>query len=79
MYYSKNYFNLIKIFFEVIQNNSKSNNAPGLNRGLSSNYWWLRIANHMKFTEEWIICTEKHVLVKKIFTNEQNMSLHLQT
>ena len=26
--------------------------APGLNRGLSSNFWWLKSANHVKFTEE---------------------------
>ena len=28
------------------------NSAPGLNRGLSSNFSWLRSANHVKFTEE---------------------------
>ena len=44
--------------FEAIQNNGK------LNRGLSGNFWWLISANHMKFTEECVMCTGKHVLVK---------------
>ena len=48
---------------------------PGLNRGLSSNFWWLRSAHHEKFTEECVMHTEKHVLVKRMFTNEQNMGL----
>ena len=43
--------------------------STGLNRGLSSNYWWLRSVNHVKFTEECILCIEKHVLIKKIFKN----------
>ena len=30
-----------------------------LNRGLSSDFWWLRNANHVKFTE---VCMQ-HVLV----------------
>ena len=33
--------------------------------GLSSNFWWVRSANHGKFTEECVMCTEKYVLVKK--------------
>ena len=37
----------------------------GLNRGLSSNSWWLRSAKYLKFTEECVILREKHVLVKK--------------
>ena len=36
--------------------------APGLNRGLSSNFLRLKSVNHMKFTA---LCTEKCVLVKK--------------
>ena len=39
--------------------------APGLNRGLSSNFWWLSCANNVKFTEECVMCTRKHLLVKK--------------
>ena len=39
--------------------------APSLNRGLSSNFCWLRNANHVKFTEECVICRQKHVLIKK--------------
>ena len=39
--------------------------TPGLNRGLSSNFWWLRSANHVKFMGGWVMYMEKHVLVKK--------------
>ena len=42
-----------------------NHSAPGLNRVLSSNFWWLKSAKHVKFTEECVICTEKHVLVKE--------------
>ena len=35
------------------------------NRALSSNFWWLRSTNHVKFTEECVMNTEKHVLVKR--------------
>ena len=44
--------------------------APSLNRGLSSNFCWLRSANHVKFTEECVMFMEEHVLIKqKMFTN----------
>ena len=39
--------------------------TEGLNRNLSSNFWWFRKANHVKFTDERVMCTEEHVLVKK--------------
>ena len=65
------------ICFEVLQNKS----APGLNRGLSSNFLWLRSADHVKFTEKCVICTVKQVLVKNkkknLFTNELNIGLLL--
>ena len=74
--YSKN-FNFTRIFilrlFKMVANQI----ATGLNRSLSSNFGWLRSANHVKCTEECVMCTGKHVLVKKIFTNEQNMDLPL--
>ena len=50
--------------------------VPGLNRGLCLSFWWLRSANHMKFTEECVICIEKLVLVKRIFINWLTMGLH---
>ena len=28
-----------------------------LNSGLSSNFWWLRSAKHVKFAEECMMCT----------------------
>ena len=37
--------------------------ALGLNRDLSSNFWWLRCVNHVN-TEECVIFTEKYILVK---------------
>ena len=42
-------------------------NAQSLNRGLSSNFWWLRSANHVKCTEEGVMCTEKNILVKNVY------------
>ena len=50
-----------------------------VNRGLILNFWWLRSANHVKFTEEHVMSTEKHVLVKKVFTNGLNMNSPLET
>ena len=41
------------------------NRTEYLNRGLSSNFRWLRSANHVKFTEKCVMCKGKHVLVKK--------------
>ena len=38
-------------------------NAPGLNRNFSD--WEVQKANHVKFPEQYVICLEKHVLVKK--------------
>ena len=62
---TKNQFNLTKIIvlklFRMVTNQS----APNLNRSLPQNFGLLRNANHVKFTEEWMICTEKDVLVKK--------------
>ena len=49
--------------------------APGLKRGLSSNFWWLRSANHEKYIEEYMLYMEKHAKVKKIFTSRLNIGL----
>ena len=43
--------------------------APGFNRGLSSNLWWLRNTNHVRFIEECVMCMGKLIFVKKMFTN----------
>ena len=32
----------------------------------------------MKFTEEYVMCTEKHILVKKLFANKSKMGLQLE-
>ena len=77
-YSKKKYSNLVKIFvsrlFEIATNQS----APGLNRGLSSKFRWLTSVNHMKFTEECVMYTEKkHFLIKKSL--QINMGLPLGT
>ena len=51
------------MLFKMMANQSNSS----LNRGLSSNFWQLKSANHMKFKEECGVGTEKHVLVKEFF------------
>ena len=33
----------------------------------------MRRTNHARFTEKWVMCAEKYVLVKKLFTNWLNM------
>ena len=50
----------------------------GLNRGLSPNVWRLKNVNYVKFTAECVIFAEKHVLVKKMFTNGPNVDLPLR-
>ena len=75
--YGKNYLNLTKIFllrlFKMVTNQS----APGLDKGLLSNIWWLRCANHVKFTE-CVMFIKKHFLVKKKkFTNGLNLCVSL--
>ena len=62
-----------KACFGTIQNNT-----PGMNRGLLSNFCYLSKMNHVKFTKECVMCTEKHILVKKMFTNGQNIDWPLQ-
>ena len=43
-----------------------------IHRDLSSNICWLKRSSHVKFTEEWVMHSEKYALVKKIFTNGLN-------
>ena len=77
VYWGKLSYSRKNICFETLQNSDQSNNASGLTRGMSSNFWWRRSANHMKFTEECAICKKKYVFskMKKIFTNAQNIGL----
>ena len=63
--YSKHYFTLAGIFVLRLFKMSANQSAPGLNRGISSNFWLLESANNVKFTEEFVMCTEKYVFVKK--------------
>ena len=41
--------------------------TPDLNRGLSRNFWWLKNANHVKFTEKCVMGIEKHGFGQKYF------------
>ena len=42
-----------------------SQSVLGVNRGMSSNFWWLmKSANHAKFTGEYVMCMKKHGTVK---------------
>ena len=37
--------------------------APGLNEGLSLKFCGLKIPNHVKLTEECVICIEKYIFI----------------
>ena len=67
--YWGNYFNLTKILVLGQFKMSGNQSAPGLNRGLSWKFWWLKNANQGKFTdmygEAWFN--------KKNFTNRLSM------
>ena len=54
--------------------------GSGLNRGLSSNFWWLRSVNHVKFTEECCDMDREACFSKKkmVFTNGRNIGLQLE-
>ena len=70
--YSKNCLKLTKIF--VLRLVKMAANITECSR-LEQKYGdW-----EVKFTKEYFVCTEKHVLVKKIFTNGVNNSLPLRT
>ena len=75
--YSKNDFNLTNICFEPIQWQQIS--TPGLNRGLLSNFYWLRSVNHVKFIKECVMRTKKHVSVKKYPWMGQTWVCHYET
>ena len=54
-----------KIFVSRLLKTGTIQSTPCLNRGLSSNIWWLRTGNCVKFTEEWVIFSDKQILVPK--------------
>ena len=55
--YRKNNFNLTKnISFKLFKMIA---NLIELNRSLSSNFWWPRSSNHVKFTEECVMSMKK--------------------
>ena len=64
--YSINYSNLSKRFvlrpFNTTANQTKCSKLEQMS---VIKFWWLKSGNSMKFTEECVMCTTKHVLVKK--------------
>ena len=72
--YSKNYFNFTKMFvlklFKIVANQS----TPGWNRSLSLNFWWLKSANYVKFTDVY----GEACFNQKMFTYGLNIDLPLQ-
>ena len=65
--YGKNYSNLWKIFILRLFKMKANQSSPGLNKGLSSIFWWLRNTNHEKFIVEYVMYSEKNDLVKNIY------------
>ena len=64
---------LMLIFVVSLFKMAANQSVPGLNRGLTSNFWWLRIVNRVRFTEECDVheeaCLSKKKFRKKLFTN----------
>ena len=62
--------NIVEYLYWVFKK-ATDQSACGFNRGLSSNFWWLKIANQVRFKEKCEMGKEKHILVKKkkMFTN----------
>ena len=77
--YSKNYSDLTNIFvlrlFKIVANQTESSK---LEHRFVIKFLWLRNANHVKFTEEYVMCTEKQVLIKQRFIKEQKIGLPLR-
>ena len=50
----------------------------GLNRGLTSKFWRLKSINNVKFTEENMMRSEKHVLVKESLQRDWTLVCHYE-
>ena len=75
----RNYFNRRKyLLWGYSKWRQIKQSSSGLNIGLSSNFWLLRIANHVKFTEECVVCTEKHALIGKGFKLGYTWAFHYE-
>ena len=65
--YSKNYFNLAKIFvlrlFKMVANQAECSRLE--QRSVIKFFLWLRSANYVKFTEEYVMC----MFYQKMFMN----------
>ena len=63
----KNY-DLTKMFVLRLIKMVANHGAPKVNRSLSSNLWWLRSANHMKFSDVYgeIFFSQKYLWVKYV-------------
>ena len=75
---SEKSFESKKIFFlRLFKTIKVKHRSPGLNRCLLSNIWWLRSADHEKFTEKCVMSTEKFFFFnQKMFTNELTWLSH---
>ena len=47
-------------------------NATSLNRDVLSNFSWMKNANHMKYMGDYVMHTEKHILVKNVYKWAKN-------
>ena len=74
MLYSKDCFNFAKLSVLKQFRIAASQGVPGLNRGLSSKFYWSKSANQVKF-KEYVICTKRDIFVKKKFSNWLNIGL----
>ena len=63
------------LFWGYSERQTIKQSTPASNRGLSSNVWWLRDTNQVKFTKECVMFREKYVLLKRCFTHGLNISL----
>ena len=61
------------LFWDYLKCRQMTQSALGLNRGLSSSFCQPRNVNHVKFTEQSVMCTENHDLIKKMITNWLNI------
>ena len=61
--YSKNHSNFTKMFvFKLFKTTANKTEYSRLEQWSVVKFWWLRSANHMKFTDECVMCClEEHV------------------
>ena len=58
---------------------SGNQSATGLNRGLSSNFWWLRCANYVEFIEVYAMSMEKLFFSQKKYLQTEKKVDEMET